>query len=440
LSVSIVFILFGVDNILSTYVITASVAKLPNFEDSPNGSAQTSTHTSSLIYFSIGSIIIFTALFFATWRYCVRGAAHALVADDRRRYDNQWIGHKFLTKSSFDVEVAKIGQTLSVKNKRTPKQKNVANLSKLYTLADEVHPWFLTCVERWHSVVNEPRPYQQKITFSPSQCTLKAVERSIQKIHRVYGGKLTRLVDVVRACIICLDLSEVVVVLNAVTLSPEVEIVRWKNGYVDNNAKQKHRGGHRDVQLILRTTGCAECPDFLVELQICLAGIFLLKMENEKVPDSDVTKVSESKRARERDNVAEDTIELCDVRDSDVDDQTSIRSVKENNAQAVNTVFAVKAMKNDSADCIDHTHTTESTAFTTWSAHTGAADQARTIQTKIPPAEEEREGEREKLAKLAYCPHCRLITSGKQRKSMKHELGKLSGHEIYKIRRNLLAE
>ena len=166
-----------------------------------------------------------------------------------------------------------------------------SSISQLYAQADAVNPWFQNLVRSWASQVSDDAAAAWK--HVPN----KKPQRSFEKIRRSYGGRVSRLCDIVRASIVCDTIAQVCEALHVIAGDPNVRIMRGKQRF-DAGYDGAASAGYRDFQLSLVVTGAAVAPDggasaaecrrHIVEMQIHLREIYDQKTK----ADSEVTEVA----------------------------------------------------------------------------------------------------------------------------------------------------
>src|SRR6185369_9858393 len=98
---------------------------------------------------------------------------------------------------------------------------------------------------------------------------LKKPERIVQKANMDYGGHVDKVIDIVRASIICDSLRSIVQVVDDLLKIESVTVARIKNGFT---ASVKN-GGNRDTKVNLLVN------DHVCELQIHLKEFYKVKEE-----------------------------------------------------------------------------------------------------------------------------------------------------------------
>ena len=101
-----------------------------------------------------------------------------------------------------------------------------------------------------------------------SKCSpVKSPVRAVQKLQRVYGLEhALRLLDLVRASVVCPDLHMLAMVVDVIHKDERVKVLREKNAWA--NGVQSPTG-YRNYQIIVQLRD-AQCAGFLCEIQLDL--------------------------------------------------------------------------------------------------------------------------------------------------------------------------
>ena len=118
---------------------------------------------------------------------------------------------------------------------------------------------------------------QRGIQWAP----IKKVKRAVEKAQRSYSGKVSRLVDVVRQCIVFSNLTDLCRCLTAISEDPSVRLLRVKNRFTQAAAKMS--AGYRDVSInlviVTPETVSSGVSGHVCELQLLLEQFFRVKTE-----------------------------------------------------------------------------------------------------------------------------------------------------------------
>ncbi|EKX36814.1 hypothetical protein GUITHDRAFT_155121 [Guillardia theta CCMP2712] len=116
-------------------------------------------------------------------------------------------------------------------------------------------------LKRWGGLVQEKAGDESEIRWVRYEgqetaalhgwARLKGFDRSIEKLHRSYKGKVWRLLDVVRQSMVFESLEEIVRCLKGICEDQELVILRVKNRF-DPDFTSQQSGAYRDVCLNVR--------------------------------------------------------------------------------------------------------------------------------------------------------------------------------------------
>ncbi|EKX30866.1 hypothetical protein GUITHDRAFT_122928 [Guillardia theta CCMP2712] len=122
----------------------------------------------------------------------------------------------------------------------------------------------------------EDEELQQRIRWAP----MKSVDRAVEKLVRSYNNDVSRLLDVVRQCIVFEQLEDLCECLERILGDPEIVVMRIKNR-LDPSFDARTTGGYRDVLLNLRVvterTRELGVAGHVCELQLLVKGFMDLR-------------------------------------------------------------------------------------------------------------------------------------------------------------------
>lgn len=230
-------------------------------------------------------VLLFFAMFMyfgASRAFVARVLAPCVVVADKRKYDKLWSNER----QALDQEPAARLQGRSLAFCRPP--------GRMFYIADEslkssksellqpfggsVHPHhrlvalfhfasaadkaFQQCVSEWsNAIVGETHAKHSPV---------KSPERTVQKLQRSYGlENALRVLDLVRATIVCQDLHLVSQVVDIVRADPRVRILREKNRFAPNFDAPT---GYRNFQMVMQMLDPGTAG-FICELQIDLQSM-----------------------------------------------------------------------------------------------------------------------------------------------------------------------
>eukprot|EP00729_Bicosta_minor_P021365 gene21365-15397_t len=202
----------------------------------------------SVLMLLIG-LFVLGAMFYTFYgRHAVIKAAYALIADDKKLYDEIWNEY---TRSQPDGLAALEGCFAEMNFPRFKTEQACNTLAEMYQTALLVNPWFQGKVVGWSRALN--RGYTD-----PPFIGMKKTERAIEKIRRTYFSIPSRLCDIIRGSIVVNTLGEAAELVRIIAADPSVRIVRAKNR-LTNAFDSIASGGYRDLQFNLVLVG-AELP------------------------------------------------------------------------------------------------------------------------------------------------------------------------------------
>ncbi|EKX46509.1 hypothetical protein GUITHDRAFT_107714 [Guillardia theta CCMP2712] len=122
----------------------------------------------------------------------------------------------------------------------------------------------------------EDEELQQRIRWAP----MKSVDRAVEKLVRSYNNDVSRLLDVVRQCIVFEQLEDLCECLERILGDPEIVVMRIKNR-LDPSFDARTTGGYRDVAVNLRVvterTRELGVAGHVCELQLLVKGFMDLR-------------------------------------------------------------------------------------------------------------------------------------------------------------------
>eukprot|EP00039_Didymoeca_costata_P028875 m.22382 g.22382 ORF g.22382 m.22382 type:complete len:575 (+) comp7393_c0_seq4:240-1964(+) len=260
---------------------------------------------------ALGAIHIFVGLWAGIYLYYLVSRriiairkAEAMILQDRQRYDGVW--SNIMTddfKDDYIGDLGKYWKRLSITFVRGGVyQPETRSLAALYNHADYVNPWFQRLVKEWAVEASRKSLAKEETDPTSTPCQYYASDvkdpiRAMEKIHRLYFGRIQKVLDVVRATIVCATVQDIITLLSVITKDngPRILLLRGKNRFSLKD-KAKLTGGYRDLQLSIRCVGFkfedvdapewpidsqkpnkSMCSKHVAELQIHLKEIFEVK-------------------------------------------------------------------------------------------------------------------------------------------------------------------
>lgn len=229
-------------------------------------------------------MLLFFAMFLyfgASRAFIAHIVAPKVVASDKREYDELWSAER----QALEQEPAARLQGRSLAFRRPPgrmfyivDESPNSKFEVLQPFDGSAHPHhrlvalfhfaaaadkaFQQCVSEWsNAVVGETHPKHSPV---------KSPERTVQKLQRSYGlENALRVLDLVRATIVCQDLHLVSQVVDVVRNDPRVRVLREKNHFSPNFDAPT---GYRNFQMVMQMLN-PSTAGFICELQIDLQSM-----------------------------------------------------------------------------------------------------------------------------------------------------------------------
>ena len=233
--------------------------------------------TLSLIYFRLRSM----------------RAADRIVADDRERYDAEWM--RLTEAKSFRSKLDRLEAALVRAREVHAEPKSVRarmlkKLEQVQVISGSKKPrQFVDDLAVLLAQAAALNTHFQGIIAARAGCgvhrpgSVKSRGRAIEKLYRSYGGDASRLVDLVRTIIVFDDIDDVIAFVEALRDDPALAVVGSKNG-LSCTVDSRESAGYRNVNLsviVVDSLAFSQGLDVhICELQLGIAPIE--KLRNEK--------------------------------------------------------------------------------------------------------------------------------------------------------------
>ena len=228
--------------------------------------------------FLIGAFASGFIFMFLIYKRCsIEKEAWNIVRADKTKYDKMWksIGIPQLSSSTSAARLRRrsppskvprqSASALGIINLMQGQNQNenpCLILTQLFQTARQVDPTFQSYVAQWEQQAMQAGHVKCKAKHAP----VKKPIRAIQKLQRSYGLlDSLRLVDLVRATVVCPTLACVADLAEIVRSDGRMEVVREKNKFADGVSVPT---GYRNMQFVLRMR--EQHQGFLCELQLDL--------------------------------------------------------------------------------------------------------------------------------------------------------------------------